>query len=210
MEVDRHAKMIWDYMLMHQPVEKADVMLVLCSYNLIVAEYAAQLYTQGIAPIILFSGSEGSLTAGRYEGTEAERLAKVAVKEGVPASAILIESKATNTGENIKFSAALLREEGIEASSVLLVQKPYMERRSLATAQAQWPQPQPELRVTSPQVSYDEYMKTTSDKDDSIKRMVADLQRLVDYAPKGWSTPQEIPDKVLRAKDYLIDLGYNL
>lgn len=208
-EVDRHAKIIWDYMLMHQSVEKADVIVALCSYNPVVAEYVAELYTQDVAPIILFSGSEGSLTSGRYEGTEAERFADIVIKSGVPESAILVENKATNTGENIRLSAELLRKNNITADKILLVQKPYMERRSLATAQAQWPDPKPELRVTSPQISYDEYMEATPNKDDSINRMVADLQRLLDYAPKGWSVPQDIPQQVLRSRDILIEKGYN-
>ena len=58
---------------------------------------------------------------------------------GVPESKILIESKSTNTGENCRFTQALLRERGIAAHSFILVQKPYMERRSFATIRQQWP-----------------------------------------------------------------------
>lgn len=196
-------------MVLNQKLQAADVMVVLCSYNLTVATYAAELFHKNMAPIVVFSGSEGSLTKGKHRESEARRFAQAAIEQGVPDSAILIEDKATNTGQNITFTAELLNTKGIHPDLVLLVQKPYMERRALATAEAQWPHPQPRFEVTSPHVSCDEYMQTTPNRDDSINRIVADLQRLTDYADKGWSTPQVIPLEVERAKNILIGKGYN-
>ena len=42
-------------MLMHQPLKKADLILVLGNCDTRVAEYAAQLYLDGWAPVILFT-----------------------------------------------------------------------------------------------------------------------------------------------------------
>lgn len=49
---------------------------------------------------------------------EAEVFAEKAIELGVPPSAVLTETKATNTGENIRFTQALLRERGISTRGV--------------------------------------------------------------------------------------------
>ena len=93
-----------------------------------VAVRAAELYKAGLAPRLMFSGGRGNFTQD-WDETEAEKFAAVAVKEGVPESAILLENKSSNTGENIMFSYNMLQELQIVPKSVLLVQKPFMERR---------------------------------------------------------------------------------
>ena len=70
---------------------------------------------------------------------------------GVPRERILIETRSTNTGENVDFSRQLLAESGHHAErKAIAVQKPYMERRTLATFQQRWPEL--EVVVTSPQI----------------------------------------------------------
>ena len=70
---------------------------------------------------------------------------------------ILIENQSTNTGDNILFTRQLLEERGLDPDRLILVQKPYMERRSYATFKRLWPDK--ELIVTSPQVSFDEVLR---------------------------------------------------
>ena len=57
MEVDAAARKIWDYMLMHHELKKADVIMVLGNRDTRVAERAAQLWLDGWAPVLLCSGS---------------------------------------------------------------------------------------------------------------------------------------------------------
>lgn len=52
MNKDNAVQKIWNYMLMHQPLQKSDVIFVLGSRDTRVAEYAAQLYLEEWAPII--------------------------------------------------------------------------------------------------------------------------------------------------------------
>ena len=61
-ETLRLAKKLWDYHHMHHVLEKADCILALGSHDLRVAERAAQLYLEGWAPIIIFSGGLGNFT----------------------------------------------------------------------------------------------------------------------------------------------------
>jgi hypothetical protein len=54
---------------------------------------------------------------------------------GVPDSAVLLEPRATNTGENIEFTKAVLKEAGTKVSSVLLQRVVIFPDRGLAIAQ---------------------------------------------------------------------------
>lgn len=116
-------------------------------------------------------------------------------------------NRSTNTGENILYSRELLEKMNISVKKVLLVQKPYMERRSFATLSKQWPSA--ECVVTSPQIPYDDYFTPELPKDDVINIMVGDLQRIREYPKRGFQIEQHIPDEVWNAFNELVELGYN-
>ena len=84
------------------------------------AKWAAQLFTNAVAPKILLTG------AGDYRGHRA-----ILMAAGVPRDAILIESKSATTRENAAFSAELLKEQGIRKAVV--VTSWYHSRRALAS-----------------------------------------------------------------------------
>ena len=154
-EVLDEARKLWDYHhLYHTPVP-ADCILVLGSLDLRVADRGADLYLEGLAPILIFSGGLGKVTKGMWKDPEADLFARIALDKGVPAEAIFIENQSTNTGENILFTQRLLEDKGLHPQRFLLVQKPYMERRSYATFKKHWPDK--ELIVTSPQIAFEDY-----------------------------------------------------
>jgi len=132
-EIIKLAKILWDYHHMQHTLKKCDCILVLGSHDLRVAERGAELYLQGYAPLVIFSGGLGRLTNGMWTETEADQFAQIAIEKGVPKEAILIENKSTNTGENILFTQQLLAQHRLNPQSFIVVQKPYMERRSYAT-----------------------------------------------------------------------------
>lgn len=206
MDIDTLAQKIWEYHHMHHALHKADVILALGSNDTRVAERAAELWLQGYAPIILFSGGFGRLTEKMFAKPEAEIFADVAEKMGVPREKILIENRSTNTGENIDFTRELLWEKGMDPATFILVQKPYMERRAYATFKKRWPEK--EFVVTSPMLSYAEYPNENIPKELLINIMVGDLQRIKIYPAKGFQIPQDIPDDVWSAYERLVALGY--
>jgi uncharacterized SAM-binding protein YcdF (DUF218 family) len=206
-EIDTLAKKLWDYGLMHHQLEKADAIIVFGSYNPIVANRAVEIFKKGWAPVIVFSGNRSDSTL-TWDKTEAQTMADVAVSLGVPKDKILIESGAKNSGENVRFSKALLAKHGIHPKKIIAIQKPYAERRAYATVKAQWPEVN--VVVTSPQLSYEEYMQMSpKDKKGSIATIVGDVQRIKEYATKGFQIPQEIPDDVWSAYKKLVSLGFN-
>lgn len=205
--IDRLAQKVWDYMRLNHTLERSDVILTLGSNDLRVAEYAADLYLQGWAPWLMFSGKVGALTKDRFDRPEAEVFAEVALKKGVPEQAILIEVGATNTGDNIVFSRRLLEQRGLDPQSLILVQKPYMERRAYATLMNFWPGKK--VIATSPPISFAEYPNAELPKDLVINIMLGDLQRIRDYPRRGFQIAQDIPADVWQAFEELIALGYN-
>jgi len=201
------AKKLWDYHHMNHALEKADCIFVLGSHDLRVAERAAQLYLEGWAPMIIFSGGLGNFTKEMWTETEADQFAAIAINMGVPEEAILIENKSTNTGENILFTQRLLSQRDLYPQSFIVVQKPYMERRSYATFKKHWVDKK--LIVTSPQVSFEEYPTEEIPLERVINIMVGDLQRIKFYPEKGFQIFQEIPADVWLAYEQLIACGFN-
>jgi len=205
------AETIWDYHLMKHQVAKADAILVLCSHDERVAERGAQLFLEGWAALIIFSGGKGVITETLWNEPEAERFARIAVSMNVPRESILVESESTNTGENIAFTRRLLAAQGLDPHRFIVVQKPYMERRAYATFRKLWPEK--EVIVTSPQVSFREYLTEYANRSlstaDVISIMVGDLQRIKLYPARGYQIAQEIPDQVWRAFERLVHAGYD-
>jgi uncharacterized SAM-binding protein YcdF (DUF218 family) len=210
-EIEAFAETIWNYHLMNHEIAKADAILVLCSHDERVAERGAELFLDGWAPLLIFSGGHGAITSTLWSEPEAVRFANIAESLGVPRESILLEPHSTNTGENIKFTKRLLDEQGLNPHKFIVVQKPYMERRSYATFRKFWPEK--ELVVTSPQVSFRDYLADYANGSistaDVVSIMVGDLQRIKLYPARGYQIAQEIPDEVWGAFEGLVRAGYD-
>lgn len=196
MKIYQHIEHIWSYMQLGHELEKADCIFVLGSNDLRVAEYAAELYLQGWAKTLIFSGGVGRLTEGVFEQTEAETFAGIARDAGVPSDAIIVENKATNTGENVRFTHQLLTEQGLSPKRFILVQKPYMERRTYATFAKQWPDAYDLVMVTSPQSRFCDYFNDEIDLTTTVTAMLGDLERIKDYPKLGFQIEQSVPSSV--------------
>ena len=215
MELDKRTKTlaeeIWNYHRLTHQLSKSDAILVLCSHDLIVAERGAELFLNDWAPLLIFSGGLGAITKNIWSEPEAERFAQIAESLGVPPDRILIEKESTNTGENIRFTKRLLSERGLHPTKLIVVQKPYMERRAYATFRQIWPEI--EVIVTSPQITFEDYLARRGGEsiagEQMISIMVGDLQRIKVYPERGFQIPQFIPDHVWLAYQELVEAGYD-
>lgn len=206
-EVIRLAKMVWDYHHVNHTIVPSDCIFVLGSHDIRVAERGAQLYLDGYAPLLIFAGGLGRLTEGMWTESEADLFARIAIEMGVPKEAILIENKSTNTGENIQLVKRLLAEKNLDPTTFILVQKPYMERRTFATFAKNWSEKK--FVVTSPQLSFEEYPTEEILLERVINIMLGDLQRIKVYPAKGFQIEQYIPDDVWQAYERLLELGFD-
>ena len=205
------AEKLWRYHQLNHQLSKADAILVLCSHDKPVAAYGAKLFLEGWAPLLIFSGGLGSITKHFWNEPEADQFARIAIGMGVPDDRIVIENRSTNTGENLLFTRQLLAERRLDPQTFIVVQKPYMERRAYATCRKLWPDR--DVLVTSPRVTFDQYLNDYSNEalsiEDVINIMVGDLQRIRLYPARGFQIEQEIPEDVWSAFEELVSAGFD-
>jgi uncharacterized SAM-binding protein YcdF (DUF218 family) len=199
------ARALWDYHRLQEPLAPAEGILVFGSNDPRVAEYAADLYHRGFARWLLFSGGRGRMTE-HWAESEASFFARRARDCGVPSDAIFCETEAAHTGENIAFSRSLLEKRQIFPKSVIVLQKPYMERRTRAALEVQWPDLS--FQVSSPTIDFCQYSNETITLDDLIHALVGDFYRLIDYPGKGLASEQSFPPEVTEAYHLLRHAGY--
>ncbi|HVV13847.1 YdcF family protein [Amycolatopsis sp.] len=195
---------LWDYHDLHQEPRPSDVGIGLGSHDLGVATRSAELFHNGLFPLLVFTGSNAPTTIDRFPRGEAVHYREHALELGVPDSAILVEPEARNTGENILFTQRLLA--GRDIRSVLLICRPYQQRRAFATCRKLWPEV--EVRCTSRPLPLAEYLAAIGDEDKVINMLVGDTQRITEYARRGFAIPQEVPADVAAAYQRLVDAGY--
>lgn len=202
---------ICDYMRLHQPLEKCDIIIGCGCSSLDIPVRCAQLYQDGYAPKILFCGGFGKITKEKFQKSEAEIYRDIATKNGVLASDILIETNSTNTGDNFRNAILLLEKEHIPYHKVLIVQWAFYERRILATAKAIMKDK--DLRITSFDTTFDEYVKSLEKNPDSIidelSIIVGNVQRMIVYPQFGWQVEEDVPEDVLKSYYYLKNLGFD-
>lgn len=236
-QTDTDARTVYNYHRMSMPVPShADAIFCLCSLDTRVAKRAAELFLSGQQQqqqqqsdpsrtdegngykYLIFSGGSGKLTEARFNKPEAEVFASIARTMGVPEDKIIVEPASTNTGENVRFTWTLLLQLGIDPeliTALVLVQKPYMERRTYATFMKQWPGATEEgkgkvdIAVTSPQLEWDEYPNEENPRDLVVSIAVGDLVRIRDYPSKGFQIHQDIPKEVWEAGQRLVDAGFD-
>ncbi|MEU3657330.1 YdcF family protein [Streptomyces sp. NPDC032161] len=200
------ARRLWDHHLLHHEPRPCSVAIGLGSHDLGVADAAVGLYRRGMTPLIVFTGATSRTTRDRMPRGEAVHYRERALELGVPDSAVLVEPRARNTGENIRFSRELLETTSVRVSSVLLVSKPYEERRAHATARKLWPGVV-FVSASSP-MTFEEYVTSIQDERLVIDMLVGALQRLMIYPARGFMAADPVPDDVVAAYERLCRAGF--
>lgn len=108
---------------------RSDAIFVFGSPKDIRVARAVELYHQNIAPLIILSGRGPHYEAG--EETEAERMAEYALKNGVPASALIVEPGSITLPDNVKRTLDLFEENNFRPQKICVVVTSYIMRRAL-------------------------------------------------------------------------------
>ncbi|GAB4147030.1 MAG: YdcF family protein [Patescibacteria group bacterium] len=206
-QILEHVQVIWEYMKMNHQLQKADIIVAFGCGTLAVADRAADVFFQNLAPTIVCTGGFGRITKQIWNETEADKFAQVLLAAGVPEENILIENQATNTGDNLKFTQSLLQNKGLKVHRVIGVTKTYMERRLFGTFPVYWPGI--EYQVTSPLLSFQDCYQEPADAILAINAMVGDLQRIQEYPARGYMISQEIPAEIWRSWEWLVQAGFD-
>jgi uncharacterized SAM-binding protein YcdF (DUF218 family) len=136
-DAQKIASKLYNYLSEEDKTEASDVIFVFGGgRSFAKADKAIELYKEGLAPVILFTGNRASYMKESERETEAERFANHAKKNGIPKHSIVEESKAINTVENAKFSMDLLNSLNIDRDKIIMISIPYHLKRSLYTLKA--------------------------------------------------------------------------
>lgn len=186
--------------------ERADIVLAMGSQDLRVADTAAQAFFDRRAGWLVCSGGFGKDTAALFHEPEGALYAERCMALGVPEERIIIECRASNSGENFQFSRALLTERGVSPQTGVIACKPYMARRAWAAGTMQWPEVG--WSVARPELSFKEYIDQGNDINAVLRLMVGDLQRLRVYAGR-FQAYVAVPEAVWAAYERLAAAGYD-
>jgi len=173
------------YLLIRTPVQPAKLCFVFGT------RHGEEMFAQEISKLwqahyfehVLISGG---VTPGA-DAPEALVLSRRLIELGVPASVILVEIEATNTGENVIFSLPILeRAIGLQKIDTLIaVGKLCTSRRYLMTLQRHWPEV---MKMLLP-VNYHPVDRSHWMEDEELRaRILNEWSKFEPYQQKGFIT----------------------
>jgi uncharacterized SAM-binding protein YcdF (DUF218 family) len=200
-------QLLWNYLCLGTRLDKREAIVVFGGHDLRVADWGAQLWLDGWAPLLVLSGGFGYYTSKIWAEPEAQIFRRIAIEKGVDSSAILVEDRSRNSGENVQFTRALLDLEGIHLKRAICVQKPYLELRVQLTLTKQWPDC--DFVLSSPPIPYERYSQPDIiDSMRLINELVGQVDRVEKYSRIGFTDHVEVPPDVIVAKRRLMELGF--
>lgn len=198
----KKAKEIWSYMSTGKSFAKSDAIVICCSYDLRVCDHACDLIKSGYSDTLVISGYYGNWTQHLWNEPEAQVFLKRAIKNGISNDQILLETHATNFGENIVFSKQLIP----NANTVVFVSKPNSLLRVSLTAQTQWPEVK--ALVSCPDIAFPDEVSNVIGIWGVINEMVGDIERIQKYPALGFQAKHELPKTIIENWNYLVENGF--
>ena len=89
---------------------------------------AARLYHQGLAPLIIVTGGNSLRETNHQAPSEADAMKDLLILMGVPETAIRSEDRSLTTRQNMAFTAARLKDWGVNGSLALVTSATHMPR----------------------------------------------------------------------------------
>lgn len=198
---------VWQYHCLNEvrpkDIKSFDLIVGLGTYDVRVAERCADLYHQDLSRQIVFTGGKGTITKKIFRRSEAEAYANVAQKNQVKKAHIALETKALNTGENIRFVKKMFP----KAKSAIFVTTPQMQRRCRATLDKIWPELEISF-ITSPDLHLISQATEDVDLNKVIHEVVGNYARIRTYPKRGYQSEQEFSESADKAFQKLIGEGY--
>jgi uncharacterized SAM-binding protein YcdF (DUF218 family) len=201
-EAIAQAAVLWNYMASFRAAAPCDAVVVCCSYDLRVCDYACGLIKSGLSHRLVLSGRTGNWTRHLWTRSEAEIFRARALENGIHDSAILLEDHSTNFGENVAFTKARIP----ESKAITFVTKPASVLRVKLTAEVQWPGIS--HFVACPDFCFPDDVSPVIGLFGIINEMVGDVERIQRYPALGYQAPHELPQDILDAWASLVQKGF--
>ena len=185
--MNKVVQMMTDFIFLQDSPQTADIIMIPGSGYGALADTAAKLWHQGLAPFILPSGKYAKLT-GHFEGTcdhhypvsnpvpktECDYLSAILIDHDIPETAILREAKATYTYENAIFSKQLTDALHLEIRTAILCCQAFHARRCLMYYQLLYPDTQ---FIICPTVTQDISKDNWYLSDKKIDKVLGEIER---------------------------------
>lgn len=197
-----NAKAIWNYFQGFNSETSPEVIVVCCSYDLRVCDYACDLLSRVDADVIIFSGNTGNWTRDLWNKPEAEIFRDRAIELGVDASKIVTEVKSTNLGENISFTQNLFDRDAnlsyvSKANTLLRIKLTLAKQIGI------------EASFSAPTFNFPNEVSDVIGVEGLINEMVGDINRIIHYPALGFQVTHELPLAVKDAYQFLLANGFD-
>lgn len=201
-EIINNANIIWEYFQQFNKEDNTEVIVVCCSYDLRVCDYACDLFKRSGAHTIIFSGDRGNWTRDLWSKPEAEIFKARAIENGINPINIIIEDEATNIGENISFSKKYLNIDEkvtfVSKSNTLLRIKLTLPLHINCDA-----------NFSAPKYSFPDEVSDVIGISGLINEMVGDINRIITYPSLGYQNKHHLPQEVIDSYYFLIYKGFD-
>lgn len=174
-----------------------DAIFIFGHYHSEIALQAAKLWKAKKAPKIVISGGGKNRILEEFDN-EAEYLEKIILEQGVLPKALILEKKASNTLENVKFGIQACHQNNFFPNSLILCAMPPLLKRACLTFKKQFPN----INIYGSKFDMPRDWFIAS----KIKRVLEELDRIEEYGDKGDVSKIEIPKNVLKAAEAIKNL----
>ncbi len=197
----RLAKSLFDYLYLQDRLSLAEAIIGFGHFDQKIPFQCGKLFSEGFAPLIIFSGGIGAGSAGLNK-PEAHEFFDTLIHHfpELPADKVLLEDKSTNTGENIRFTLSLLKQKQSEIKefkNIIIVANAYRQRRVWLTCKKYFENSV--LLNCPPPTDFETELEMFRSKgEDFYTHLIDEMERIKIYPAKGYIAENIIPTKILR------------
>ncbi len=190
--LEKNTKSLLNWLAVKDKPEKADLIFLFGGLFNIAPQKGLELYNQGYAPKILVTGKKGA--TWKEEKTIAETFKDYLIKGGVPDNNILVQDTSTNTLEDITHARPILEQAGLKFKKVILVSRPFHQRRVQATFKKQFPYA---VKIVNQPGNepFEEFVNRYG-MEKAAEKLLGEFDKLKLYADKGDIENQAVPENI--------------
>jgi hypothetical protein len=198
-----HEPHLFNFLNKKDTMQKADVIIGFGHFDMNIPKRCCELYLDGMGRKIIYTGGVGAGSAD-FKNAEAIEFLHYTREHfpQIPPEDILIEDKSTNTGENVRFTMQLMKDEFSDFNfekgihSAILVATPARQLRVYLTASQYLSHIQ--LINLPPELSFDDNILIFQQKrEDFTQQLIGEIYRLNEYPAKGLCAPVIIPKEII-------------